>query len=358
MKPILFLLPVKGGSGGAHSVMQEADAMWSMGQPVIIACNAGNTALLAANYADLPRVSANIRGFHNAEELKAIITAIEPKVVVATTNQSVHTLAEAVRDLPNVRTAYYVQDYETFFYEAGSDDWRLAFASYGLIPGMLHFAKTRWLQEVVEQNHGVSVTKVAPSVDHTVYYPDFSRISDESTASRAITIVAMLRPVTPRRAPQRTVRILNQLAQTYGERVNIKIFGCQTADIAANNLHIDPQIENLGVLSRTEVGNLFRETDMFLDLSDFQAFGRTAIEAMSCGVISVVPAHGGAYEFGVDGQNCFVVDMRFDDRILACVEAALAMLPGERFEMRKRAIKTGFQFSVEKAALSELDVLV
>lgn len=351
---LMFVLPVSGGSGGAHSVMQEADAMWSLGVPVTIATNAANAPKLRQAYKDLVVAHRHIAAYSNPEGLSELIAQAKPDVVVATTNQSVHALATAVAGMPGVRTAYYVQDYEPLFYEPHSDDWHTAYKSFGLIPGMIHFAKTRWLQEVVHANHGVQVAKVEPSVDHKVYYPDFRFWHDPDAP---LTIVAMIRPSTPRRAPRRTVRILSRLRAELQQKVRIVTFGCSEGELAAHDLRLDPGIENLGVLKREEVGDLFRTTDLFLDLSDFQAFGRTAVEAMSCGAICVVPAHGGVYEFAVDGKNAFIVDVRFDDLILNAVRMLFAMNRAERVTMRQAAIAAGYAFSPERAALSELAVL-
>lgn len=353
----MFLLPVKGGSGGAHSVMQEAEAMCALGQQAVIAVNAGNAANLAGLYGDLPRISQHIHGFNSPAGLGDLIRELDPRIVIATTNKSVHTLAAVMKDFPDLRTAYYVQDYEPFFYDGDSDDWRIAYASYGLIPGMVHFAKTRWLQEVVQLNHDVNVVKVEPSIDHSVYYPMIADVLADADPIRKLRVVSMLRPATPRRAPHRTVRILNSLAETYGRRAELIVFGCRPEELVESGLVFDARIEMRGVLSRDEVGELMRTTDLFLDLSDFQAFGRTAIEAMSCGAMAIVPAHGGVYEYGSDGQNCFIVDTRHDELILRAAHTVFAMTHEDRIRMRLKAITKGFDYTVEKAALSELNAI-
>src|SRR5207253_1779598 len=95
-----------------------------------------------------------------------------------------------------MKIAYYVQDYEPLFYASGSDRWTTARNSYTLIPDAVLFAKTKWLQNIVYANHGIRVAKVAPSIDHEIFYPDISR------KSAPLSITAMVRPQTPRRAPK------------------------------------------------------------------------------------------------------------------------------------------------------------
>ena len=355
MTDILFILPVSGGSGGAHSVMQEANAMRRLGVDAAIAVNANNAGKLRQSYGDLPEIARHIHGYQGADGLGALLAERSIGIAVATTNQSVHVLAKALSrgKLGSQRTAYYVQDYEPLFYPCDSDDWLAAHASYGLIPGMVHFAKTGWVQETVRNNHRVEVHKVAPSIDHDVYYPC---INQPRAVGERLSVVAMLRPATPRRAPRRTVRIMNHLAHEFGDRLSCSVFGCTDAELAGQSLELCG-VENHGVLRRESVGTLFRTTDLFLDLSDYQAFGRTALEAMSCGTIAVVPIHGGSGEYARDGNNGFVVDTRDDDAILTAVRGFMGMTAGERSEMRLNGIAAGFRHSPENAALSEVRLL-
>lgn len=352
---IMFVLPVSGGSGGAHSVMQEADAMRALGIEAIVAANEDNAPRLRRAYRDLASIQNHVVAYRGPEGLSALITEIAPDVVVATTNQSVHVLAGALEygNHHSQRTAYYVQDYEPLFYAKDSADWLTAYRSYGLIPGMIHFAKTRWLQEVVQNNHRIQVAKVKASIDHKVYYP---RLGERAESTGKLRIVAMLRPATPRRAPRRTVRIVNRIAHEFKDRVTVTTFGCTLDELKAQSLRLTG-VEHLGVLSRDDVGDMFRSTDLFLDLSDFQAFGRTALEAMSCGATALVPAHGGAYEFAQDGRNAFIVDTRDDEAILTAVRDFLAMSPFERREMMMLGVETGYGYSPERAALSEIAVM-
>ncbi len=51
---VVFILPVAGGGGGAHSVVQEVNEMISMGIDVHIAINSANIMSMKVNYADMP----------------------------------------------------------------------------------------------------------------------------------------------------------------------------------------------------------------------------------------------------------------------------------------------------------------
>ena len=356
MDTLMFVLPVSGGSGGAHSVMQEADAMRDLGINAIIATNHANVTKLRRAYRDLKTIHNFVFSYTNPETLGQLIATHKPRCVIATTNQSVHYLADALRaaKMLDQPTAYYVQDYEPLFYERGSADWHTAYSSFTAIPGMTLFAKTRWLQEVVAANHNVQVEKVEPSIDHKVYYPNLGSKGEDK---RPLAVAAMIRPATPRRSPRRTARIISRIVKEYAGQVSCTTFGCGMDEMRDFSIRI-PGAEHVGILNREEVGDLFRSTDMFLDLSDFQAFGRTAIEAMSCGSAAIVPAHGGTYEYAIDGKNCFVVDVRSDEAIMAAFGQWVSMAAEERRAMSFRAIEAGYAYSPDRAALSELRVLL
>jgi glycosyltransferase involved in cell wall biosynthesis len=201
---------------------------------------------------------------------------------------------------------------------------------------------------MVYENHGVRVTRVEPSIDHRIFYPDLRRKSSR------LTITAMLRPKTPRRAPRRTIRIMEVLAAQLGDKANLQVFGADQADLNAFGLEVPAGVKNLGRLRQDEVPNVNRSTDLFLDLSDFQAFGRTGLEAMACGCVPLVPLLGGSAEYAAHGRNAFVVDTRSDAAIVEAVQVFLQMTPEAHAGMRQNALETATRYSIRGAALSEL----
>jgi len=224
--------------------------------------------------------------------------------------------------------------------------------SYTLVPGTVLFAKTQWLCEMVEAAHGVRVEKVKPSLDHEVYYPPRSPVSRLGP----VRIVAMVRPATPRRGAARTMLLLKRLQMTQQEHVHIDIFGCESSDPYFQQLQHDFEFQQHGVLTREGVAKLLREAEIFIDLSDYQAFGRTGLEAMACGCAVVLPRAGGAYEYAVDRENALVVDTSSDERSYAAV-IDLLRDPDLRQKLARNALVTAKEYSIEKSALSEVVML-
>ncbi|MGB3557164.1 MAG: tetratricopeptide repeat protein [Geitlerinemataceae cyanobacterium] len=342
---ILFILPVAGGSGGAHSVMQECLELYRYGLKAQIAVDDPNYSSFLKNYSDIVEASQIVVPYKTLTDLKQISNKFS--VVCATTWTSVSVLEHLILENENLLPAYYVQDYEPLFEPKGSSEWEGARLSYTQIPGMVLFAKTAWLCHVVSRNHNVTVHKVEPSIDHQVYYPDFSNKNDR------IEIAMMIRFSTPRRAPMRTLRVARKLAQKFTDRVQFTIFG---ADPDRMN-SIPSNTTVLGHLTRPEVAAVLRKSDIFLDLSDYQAFGRTALEAMACGCIPVVPKRGGAGEFAIDNVNALIVETASDED---CIEK-IAELINYSFQqlntMKFKAIDTASKFSRKRASCSILNTL-
>lgn len=345
---VLFLLPVGGGGGGAHSVVQEARGMRRLGYRAQVAIRAQHLDRYRTNYPDVDEREDLFFAYHYPEELRA--HAAQFSVVAATIYSSIPLLAEIAADHPDVLPAYYIQDYEPFFYPEGSAGRADAARSYTRVPHAVLFAKTRWLCDTVGALHNVTVHKVSPSLDHEVYFP-----AAEPRRTGPVRVVAMIRPSSARRGADRTMKVLKRLATELGKQVEIHIFGCGDADLAAAGLPLRFPFHNHGVLTRDAVADTLRASDVFLDLSDYQAFGRTGLEAMACGCAVVLPALGGVSEYAVHGENALVVDTSNPD---VCFEAAHALASHHDARQRLQAagLAKAAEYSIDRAARTEIDL--
>lgn len=347
---VLYVLPVKGGGGGAHSVAQEVNELVKMGIEAQIAVNQKNFASFVTCYSDMPNVSRNVVEFKDEKSLAALLAKVDSVVCTIFTSVKLVKSALAItKSKPKV--SYYAQDYEPLFVQPSDPMWQEAFDSYTLIPDMTVFAKTDWIRDVITANHGIEVKKVSPSIDHDVYYPGLNKSQTQ------VWISAMVRPSTPRRAPQRTMRVLKNIAEKFGNKVNINVFGCTDDDIFAANLPSDFEYTNHGVLSRNQVSALLRKSHLFIDLSDYQAFGRTGLEAMACGCVSLVPSTGGTDEYISHGKNGFAIDPRDETAVINSVSSFVQFDNSDVSRFINKAIQTSLMFSVKKATISVLDVL-
>lgn len=341
---ILFLLPVKGGSGGAHSVVQEVTEMIRMGIDAKVAVRDNDLENLRSLYSDINISKELFIGFNNDN---IVSLSSEYDIVVATIFNSVSVLKKIIDINPHILPAYYAQDYEPMFFPKDSENWHIARDSYSLIPNAITFAKTQWIADKIQQEHDVKVHKVAPSIDHETYKP-YNKINDGR-----IHISAMIRPQTPRRGAERTMRLFSRLNKIHNDKIKFHIFGCESDDERFKALIQDFPFVNNGILNRPAVSALLAKSDIFVDLSDYQAFGRTALEAMACGATAMVPIHGGTDEYAQNNINAIVVDS-FDEE--ECFNKLDALLKDnvKIKEMQSRGLLTAANYSVHKAAISEL----
>jgi len=354
---VVFVLPsmAHGGSGGSHSLYQEVRALRELGVPARIALPRWDMQRAAAAYGDADEV---FEAFADEEDLAA--RTADADVISATHHKSVALLGAIRERRSDFLAAYYVQDYEPFFtapYIAEE-----AVASYTALPEMLLFAKSHWLCNVVAERHGLVVEKVQASLDRELFRTDGrgaggSEVDEGGAGGPASTgplrVAAMVRPRTARRQPLATIAVLEALLDRYGEKVRVSTFGCYEDELRELHPGADANLaRHRGLLSRREVAELLRESDVFLDMSVYQAFGRTALEAMACGATAVVPSVGGVWEFVEHGGNALAVDTLSPDgavRALGELVEDRALL--DRLRAGARATAEGY--SAVGAALSE-----
>ena len=152
------------------------------------------------------------------------------------------------------------------------------------------------------------------------------------------------------------MRLLRALKQEHGAELEVVIFGGAPDQPGHADLVTDFPYVDLGPLPSAKVAALLNECDLFLDLSDWQAMGLTAMEAMACGVAVVVPEQGGASSIVSDGVNGRVVDTRsFGD----CLAAARELVADDelRRSLAMRAIGDVVSHHPERAAHTMLSAL-
>ena len=351
---VLFVLPVRGGSGGANSVVQEAVGMRALGVDAKVATHVKYVDDFQRFYPEYLEAGDHFVFYESDDDLMR--RAAPFQVIIATLWSTPGLIAPIATRWPDKLYVYYVQDYEPWFFADDVQSRTIALDSYTLIPDMVLMAKTDWICRTVEDRHGKPVYRVAPSLDHSVFYAGKPR-----PEGGAVKIAAMFRPTTPRRGPLRTIRVLKDVIANCDHPVQVLLFGCETQhlntyiDRNAPELRLTRHFDSRGVLPRQRVADLMRESDIFVDLSDYQAFGRTGLEAMACGCAVVVPKEGGVYEYAAHGKNCLIVDTRSDHEMSSAIQG-LADDADLRATMAANAIETANRFDIRRASLSEMSV--
>jgi len=349
---ILFLMPVAGMGGGVHSIVQEAEGLSARGHDVSVLITEKHGPLFKQSY---PSQYADGLFETFSSDVSLVEKARVRDVIIATHFLSIRLLKSARNQYPDKLFMYYVQDYEPWIVPKGSPLYQAALESYTGLEGAVLMAKTRWICRMVHNNHCVRVHKIAPSIDHSIYRVDPA--TERLQPALPITVAAMVRPTTSRRAPEATISVLRAIRNQMGSDVNIEVFGCTDDELFCIPGADECQLENHGVLLREGVSSVLNRADLFIDMSSYQAFGRTALEAMACGTLAAVPRFGGGSEYSWADQA--VLSLPTDDTS-ASIGLILGLLKDqERMQsMRKRGLAVACQFSIDKAATSIEDLIL
>jgi GT2 family glycosyltransferase len=315
-KRVIFVLPVQEAGGGANVVVNEARAMRRMGVDAQLLNFSGSRAAFEAGYPglDIPVVYAD-----NEAAIPERCAGFD--AVVATLNLSVSWIAPLQASPRPPVLGYYIQDFEPSFYRSGSPEYLQALQSYGAVPGMVCVTKTRWNADLVQHQAGRACTVIGPSYDVDLFVP--RRRSRAAWPQAPLRVVAMIRPSTPRRSPRLTMQVLQAIANEFQDQVEILLFGVDPSTPEFLALPHDFAWTSAGVLSPERMALLLNEADVFVDFSQYQAMGLTALEAMACGVAAVVPTAGGCDSFAVHERNALYVDTNDAE---ACLQAVRRLL--------------------------------
>jgi GT2 family glycosyltransferase len=346
---VLFVLPIMTPGGGGNVIIQESRAMSEMGVEVA--------------FFNLNRYEQGFQRAYPSLEIPCFFGEIEelPDIargfdaVVATYNPSVAWLGSIERKQGKPCIGYYIQGFEPLMYPEGSADYQVALDSYTAVEGLKRFVKTRWTRNQILTNIGVDSEVVGVSVDIDLFRPR-PRAEDE-WPSRPLRVAAMVRPASPYRSPFLTLELLHLAHAHFGGDVEFVLFGSEPRDPEFLQLTEGLPCKVAGVLTREQMANLMNQVDVFVDFSQHQAMGLSALEAMACGVAVIVPANGGAVAYARHAVNSFVVDTSSKE---ACWMALRRIIEDHelRSTIQQRALRDVVAYYPEKVAYRILEVLL
>jgi O-antigen biosynthesis protein len=369
---VLILLPLRESSGGSHVLISEGLAMRRMGVDVQLLNFCEHQADFESAY---PGLEIPVNYVPNPDAVPAVARDFD--AVIATVYYSVAWLLPLADEPHAPQLAYYIQDFEPYFFIDKAARWRKfwrspwlrrrlagyyfrrhpyfreAWLSYLRIPNMIFVTKTAWNQAEVQRQVGKSCTVLGPSYQIDRFVP---RHEPSIQADAPLRITAMIRPLTVRRGATVTMQVLRDIHRHYGNKVEIHLFGCTEDDPQWLALVRDFRFQQHGLLSSPQVAELLANTDIFVDFSRFQAMGLTGLEAMACGAVVVLPQTGGADSFARHGHNAWLVDTNAKD---ACYAGLAALLndPQARVWLRSNGLRDSLQYHPEGPAFRLLDRL-
>ncbi len=349
-RSMLFALPEPASDHNAGSVVQAALSLRAAGADARVAVRQADLADYTRLFDDVADAGAFFAPYPEGGFADCAAFA---DIAIATGTASVPLVAAAVGARPWVLPAYYLPDHEPLRLKRGDGARNKARASYIAIPGAVLFAESHWLCQTVATHNPVTVHKVDPGLDPAVFSPDGPA---RARPSGKTTLTALVRPDILTAAATRVAQVLSKLHASLGERVALRIVGCENPAQDITGVSLDFPFECLGTLTRAETAAVLRGSDLFLDLSDNHAFWRMGLEAMACGAVPVLPRQGGVAEYAVDRVNALVTDPADVDSAAARI-IGLLDAPGDVARLRDAAIAMAATFTSERAGNSILDVL-
>jgi glycosyltransferase involved in cell wall biosynthesis len=275
--------------------------------------------------------------FKNAQDLTTHLP--ETDIVVATHWTTAQWATEVQQANLAQNTAYYLQDYEAWF-STEHQNKQTVLDTYALIQNKI--VTSDWLQKLLK-NDGYTSEKICIGTDLDVFYP-----RDVQTKSHPV-LVTMARPGTPWRGFKWAVQALDLVKQQYPD-LEIVFFGDN--QLFRQNIAFDYRDEGV-VSNQNHLAILYSEADVFLDASDYQGFGRLALEAMSCGTACVLTNEGGVTEYARSDENCLTVPPR-KPQLFA--QAILRLLKDKalREHLSLNGLETVKQYSIQQEAKQTL----
>jgi glycosyltransferase involved in cell wall biosynthesis len=249
------------------------------------------------------------------------------------------TTAYTVRDFQAcVHRAYFVQDFEPWFYATGSE---AAFAEQTYRFGFHGITAGTWLRDKLAQDYGMTTNAVGFSYDHDRYYPRPRRDPD----TRHVFFYA--RPPTPRRAFEMGLLVLKEVTRQLPD-VQVIFAGWDVSNYEIPFEHL-----NAGVLKLDDLPDLYSQCDVGLVLS-FSNLSLLPLELMACGT-PVVSNRGPYTEWLLDDDNAKLADA--DVEALAAAVVNLLQDPEEHARIRANALATARATDWEQEALRMARIL-
>lgn len=223
--------------------------------------------------------------------------------------------------------AYLIQDYEPWFFpESAVAQRQQVLDTYQMLPQRI--VMSEWLQTRLAQD-GYSSDKITLGMDLGQFYPRSALASQQQPI-----VLAMARPGTPRRGFPATVAALT-LVKQQRPQVTIVLFG----DRALRKQAIPFTFHDAGLVIRQEqLATLYAEADVFLDASEFQGFGRCALEAMAGATACVLTNVGGVNEYARHEENALLVAPGAVEQMAAAILRLLDDVP-----LRQRLVAQGLE---------------
>lgn len=286
--------------------------------------------------------------FTHAQQARACIVQnfapIQAQVVIGTENLPACRFAMAtswitayyVRAFRGaVHKGYFVQDFEPWFYPAGTES---LFAENTYRFGFFGITAGNWLCDKLLRDYGMEAWPMGFSVDHRTYFPN------EQMKSGSPTVFFYARPPTPRRAFELGILALNEVTKKV-PNLKVVLAGWDVKDHRIAFDYVDR-----GVLSLNELPDVYRQCQVALVIS-CSNLSLLPLEIMACGC-AVVSNKGPQVEWVLNSNNSVLTEPNIE----SLAEGITTLIRDESLRQKicaegiKTAQQTSWQAEAERVA--------
>lgn len=232
------------------------------------------------------------------------------------------------RYLSCVSKCYFVQDFEPWFFPAGTD-FILAENTYRF--GFYGFTAGTWLAKKLAEDYGMRTTSLGFSFDRELYFLSESEFLTHGKINELSKVFFYARPPTTRRAFELGILVLREVVRMMPS-VSIVLAGWDTS-----GYKIPFKYQNAGLVELDKLAQLYKRCDVALVLS-FSNISLLPLELMACGV-PVVSNKAPYTEWLLNNENSVLAEPTIE----SLSQAVLLVL--EDVNLAKRLKQGGLDFS-------------
>jgi glycosyltransferase involved in cell wall biosynthesis len=232
------------------------------------------------------------------------------------------------RYLSCVYKCYFVQDFEPWFYPAGTD---FIFAENTYRFGFYGFTAGTWLAQKLTEEFGMSTLPLGFSFDRDLYAYDATKSLALEKPNTPQKVFFYARPPTTRRAFELGMLVLRDVIKMKPDALIV------LAGWDMRGYKVPFKYENAGLVELNKLAQLYRQCDVALVLS-FSNVSLLPLELMACGV-PVVSNKAPYTEWLLNDKNSFLADPTIE----SLSQAVIAVL--ENANMANRLKEGGLEFS-------------
>lgn len=224
----------------------------------------------------------------------------------------------------------------TFFEQGGSHIFEvqnLSKEKYNTVKSRMEIVPfvhtvSEFSKEKIKQNYNKDSEVICNAIDSKIFYPR-NNINKLHKDKIDITIIGS--EGFKFKNINETLEVIRNLKRKY-EKINLNWISQDQPKVNKERAIVNPK--------QIEIGNILRNTDIFICNSEYESFCLPALEAMTCGAAVITTDNGGIRDFVIDRFNALVVKKHNQKDLTEKIELLI-----NDIELKEKLMKNGIETS-------------